>query len=41
MANHLDALAARDYPDLDITRMGALGAAPGEALAFAFVAAPT
>lgn len=38
---NLLALAARDYPDLDITRMGALGAAPGEALAFAFVAAPT
>lgn len=38
---NLLALAVRDYPDLDLARVGALGAAPGEALAFAFVADPT
>lgn len=38
---NLLALAVRDYPDLDLAQVGALGAAPGEALAFAFVADPT
>ena len=38
---NLLALAVRDYPNLDLAQVGALGAAPGEALAFAFVADPT
>jgi 3-carboxy-cis,cis-muconate cycloisomerase len=37
---NLMVLVARDYPDLDLARAGALGAAPHEALAFALVADP-